>query len=112
MRNAEKDLGRFFADEPPGMKTNSIRWFQKQVMKRALTLPRDDVDAPRPLLVRANLPDNWRPVSGYGDIESLTRKVCRLYGAEDKIDFRGEVHEHNLTGPFADALEAFLLKHL
>jgi len=68
--------------------------------------------APRPLLVRANLPDNWWPVSGYDDIESLTRNVYRLYGAEDKMDFRGEVHEHNLTGPFADALEAFLLKYV
>ena len=68
--------------------------------------------APRPLLVRANLSDNWWPVSGYDDIESLTRKIYRLYGAEDKIDFRGEVHEHNLTGPFADALEAFLLKYV
>jgi len=28
------------------------------------------------------------------------------------VDFRAEVHEHNLSGPFADALEAFLLKYL
>ena len=68
--------------------------------------------APRPLLVRANLPDNWWPVSGLDDIEGLTRQVYRLYGAEDKVDFRAEVHEHNLTGPFADALEAFLLKYV
>ena len=68
--------------------------------------------APRPLLVRANLPDNWWPLSGLDDIESLTRKVYRLYGAEDRIDFRAEVHEHNITGPFADALEAFLLKYV
>jgi hypothetical protein len=68
--------------------------------------------APRPLLVRANLPDQWWPVSGFDDVEALTRKVYRLYGAEDRLDFRAEVHEHNLTGPFADALEAFLLKHV
>lgn len=68
--------------------------------------------APRPLLVRANLPDQWWPVSGFDDVETLTRKVYRLYGAEDRIDFRAEVHEHNLTGPFADALEAFLLKYV
>jgi dienelactone hydrolase len=68
--------------------------------------------APRPLLVRANLPDQWWPVSGFDDVETLTRKVYRLYGAEDRLDFRAEVHEHNLTGPFADALEAFLLKYL
>ena len=68
--------------------------------------------APRPLLVRANLPDNWWPLSGLDDIESLTRKVYRLYGVEDKVDFRAEVHEHDLTGPFADALEAFLLKYV
>ncbi len=68
--------------------------------------------APRPLLVRANLPDNWWPISGLDDIESLTRKVYRLYGCEDKADIRSEVHEHNLTGPFADALEAFLLKYV
>ena len=68
--------------------------------------------APRPLLVRANLPDQWWPVSGFDDVETLTRKVYRLYGAEDRVDFRAEVHEHNISGPFADALEAFLLKYL
>jgi dienelactone hydrolase len=68
--------------------------------------------APRPLMVRANLPDNWWPVSGFDEVESLTRQIYRLYGAEDKVDFRAEVHEHNLTGPFADALEAFLLEHV
>jgi dienelactone hydrolase len=68
--------------------------------------------APRPLLVRANLPDQWWPISGFDAVESLTRKVYRLYGAEDRLDFRAEVHEHNLTGPFADALEAFLLKYV
>ena len=68
--------------------------------------------APRPLLVRANLPDQWWPVSGFDDVETLTRKVYRLYGAENRLDFRAEVHEHNLTGPFADALEAFLLKYV
>ncbi len=65
--------------------------------------------APRPLLVRANLPDEWWPVSGFAQVEDLTRRVYRLYGAEHRIDFRAEVHEHNLTGPFANALEAFLL---
>jgi dienelactone hydrolase len=68
--------------------------------------------APRPLMVRANLPDQWWPVSGFDDVETLTRKVYRLYGAEDRLDFRAEVHEHNLTGPFADALESFLLHNL
>ena len=68
--------------------------------------------APRPLLVRANLPDQWWPVSGFDDVESLTRKIYRLYAAEDRIDFRAEVHEHNLTGPFADALEQFLLRYV
>lgn len=68
--------------------------------------------APRPLLVRSNLPDQWWPVSGFDDVETLTRKVYRLYGAEDRVDFRAEVHEHNITGPFQDALEAFLLKYL
>ena len=46
------------------------------------------------------------------DVETLTRKVYRLYGAEDRMDFRAEVHEHDITGPFLDALEAFLLKHM
>lgn len=68
--------------------------------------------APRPLLVRANLPDNWWPVSGMDAVEAFTRKVYRLYGAENRVDFRAEVHEHNLTGPFADALEAFLMKYV
>jgi len=68
--------------------------------------------APRPLMVRANLPDQWWPISGFDDVETLTRKVYRLYNAEDRLDFCAEVHEHNLTGPFADALEAFLLKYL
>ena len=68
--------------------------------------------APRPLLVRANLPDQWWPVSGFDDVESLTRSVYKLYGADDVVDFRAEVHEHDLTGPFADALEKFLLQHV
>ena len=68
--------------------------------------------APRPLLVRANLPDQWWPVSGFDDVETLTRKIYRLYDAEDRLDFRAEVHEHNMTGPFADALETFLLKYV
>ena len=66
--------------------------------------------APRPLLVRANLGDSWWPVSGFDAIESLTRAVYRLYWAEDRVDFRAEVHEHDITGPFLEALEAFLLK--
>lgn len=68
--------------------------------------------APRPLLVRANLPDQWWPVSGFHAVEQLTRQVYQLYGAEDRMDFRAEVHEHNLIGPFADALEKFLLTYL
>jgi len=68
--------------------------------------------APRPLLVRANLPDQWWPVSGFHQVEQLARQIYRLYDAEDRVDFRAEVHEHNLTGPFADALEAFLLKYV
>ncbi len=68
--------------------------------------------APRPLLVRANLGDQWWPVSGFNEIERMTRQVYRLYDAEDQIDFRAEVHEHNLTGPFADALESFLLQYV
>jgi pimeloyl-ACP methyl ester carboxylesterase len=68
--------------------------------------------APRPLLVRSNLPDNWWPVSGFDDVESFTRKIYRLYGAEDKMDFRAEINEHDLTGPFADALESFLNKYV
>jgi len=66
--------------------------------------------APRPLLVRANLSDNWWPLSGYDSIEAFTRKIYRLYDAEDQVDFRFEAHEHNLTGPFADALDAFLVR--
>ncbi|HZO89001.1 MAG TPA: dienelactone hydrolase family protein [Chthonomonadaceae bacterium] len=68
--------------------------------------------APRPLLVRANLPDQWWPVSALGEIETFTRQIYRLYGAEERVDFRAEVHEHNLTGPFADALEQFLLTYV
>lgn len=68
--------------------------------------------APRPLLVRANLPDCWWPVSGFDAVESFTRKIYRLHGAEDRLDFAAEVHQHNLTGPFADALEEFLVKYV
>ena len=68
--------------------------------------------APRPLLVRANLPDRHWPISGFDDVETLTRKVYGLYGAEDRVDFCAEVHEHDITGPFADALEQFLLKYV
>jgi len=68
--------------------------------------------APRPLLVRANLGDNWWPVSGFDSIEAMTRKIYRLYDAEDRLDMRAEAHEHNITGPFADALEVFLKRYL
>ena len=68
--------------------------------------------APRPLLVQANLPDNWWPVSGYSQVEEFTRKIYRLYAAEKKVHFHMEVHEHNITGPFADRLEQFLLKYV
>ena len=68
--------------------------------------------APRPLLVRANLPDDWWPVSGFDAVEAFTRRIYRLYNAEDRLDFGAEVHEHDITGPFADALERFLLKYV
>ena len=42
----------------------------------------------------------------------MTCRAHRLYGAEDRIGFRAEVHEHNITRPFADVLEAFLRKCL
>ena len=68
--------------------------------------------APRPLLVRANLPDDWWPLSGFDEVESFVRQIYSLYDAEEQIDFRAEVHEHAITGPFADALEAFLIRYL
>lgn len=68
--------------------------------------------APRPLLVRANLPDHWWPVSGLGLIEKTARQIYRLYHAEDRLEIRAEIHEHDLTGPFADSLESFLLRHV
>jgi dienelactone hydrolase len=64
--------------------------------------------APRPLLIRANLPDEWWPVSGLDAIESFARKIYRLYDAEDNLDVATEVHEHAITGPFADALIQFV----
>ena len=39
--NASKDLAAFFSSEPPGEKTNAIRWLQKKVMAEAVKLPRD-----------------------------------------------------------------------
>lgn len=68
--------------------------------------------APRPLLVLANLPDHWWPLSGYSRIEEFTRRIYRLYAAEKKVHFQTEVHEHNITGPFADRLEQFLLQYV
>jgi dienelactone hydrolase len=68
--------------------------------------------APRPLLVRANLGDSWWPLSGLDSVESMARSVYRLYGAEDRVDIRAEAHEHDITGPFLEALEAFLVKWL
>jgi len=66
--------------------------------------------APRPLMIRANLPDEWWPVSGLDAIEAFSRKIYRLYDAEDNLDVAVEVHEHAITGPFADALIQFVLK--
>ena len=68
--------------------------------------------APRPLLVRGNLCDDWWPVSGFDDVEHFTRRIYGLYGVEERVSFRAEVHEHDLTGPFADALELFLLEQV
>lgn len=68
--------------------------------------------APRPLLVRSNLGDNWWPLIGFTAVEAFTRKIYGLYEADEKVDFRMEAHEHDLTGVFADALEAFLLEHV
>ncbi|MCL2708774.1 MAG: dienelactone hydrolase family protein, partial [Defluviitaleaceae bacterium] len=64
--------------------------------------------APRPLLVRANLPDSWWPVSGLDAIEAMARRVYRLYGAESALDVAACVHEHAITGPFLEALLKFL----
>ena len=68
--------------------------------------------APRPLLVRSNLCDDWWPVSGFDDVEHFTRGIYRLYGAEQRVSFRAAVHEHDLSGPFADDLEQFLLEQV
>ena len=68
--------------------------------------------APRPLLVRSNLCDDWWPLSGFDDVEHFTRGIYRLYGAEQRVCFRAEVHEHDLTGPFANDLERFLLEQV
>lgn len=66
--------------------------------------------APRPLLVRANLPDVHWPVSGLQAIAELAGRVYALYDAADRLDIGAEVHAHNVTGPLADAAESFLLK--
>ena len=55
--------------------------------------------------------DTWL-AAALDDVEVFCRKIYKLYDAEDKIDFRTEINEHNLTGPFADALEKFLLQHV
>jgi len=68
--------------------------------------------APRPLLVQANAPDDWWPLSGFQTIESFSRRIYALYGAEDRCEFVAEAHEHAITGPFADRLERFLVKYL
>lgn len=68
--------------------------------------------APRPIMVRGNLPDDWWPMSGYAALERMTRQIYALYGKEDQVDFRMEVNEHNLTNQFADALEKFLLEKI
>ena len=39
--NAEKNLSSYFTGEPPGERTNAVRWLQKKVMERSLSLPRD-----------------------------------------------------------------------
>ena len=39
--NASKDFASFFSSEPPGEKTNAIRWLQKKVMAASLKLPRE-----------------------------------------------------------------------
>lgn len=68
--------------------------------------------APRPLLVRANLGDDWWPISGFHRVETFTRKIYGLYNAQDRVDFRAEVNEHDISGPFVTALERFLLKYV
>lgn len=65
--------------------------------------------APRPLLVRSNLPDDWWPVSGYNDLENFSSKIYALYHAEEMMDFRFAINEHDLSHSFADDLEKWLL---
>ena len=68
--------------------------------------------APRPLLVRGNLPDNWWPTSGFDSIEAFCDKIYGFYDAKDKIDFRFEINEHNITNQFVEALDKFFNKYL
>jgi hypothetical protein len=93
-----KDTRELLHGEPPGQRTNAIRWLQKKVMRQALELPR-----------RFDALAAW---SGFDDVESLTRRVYGPYGKEELVDFRAEVHEYDITGPFAGAPEAFLLRLL
>jgi len=41
MTDIEKQLSEHFAAEPPGSRTNAIRWFQKLICAKAMKLPRD-----------------------------------------------------------------------
>lgn len=118
---------RFAVVAPVASATTFVAWSVEMSRYRALgdTSPYPfgmievcDVDhlhacvAPRPLLVQANAPDDWWPLSGYHAIETLSRRVYALYNADERCEFAVEAHEHAITGPFAERLERFLVERL
>lgn len=56
--------------------------------------------APRPLLVQANISDNWWPLSGYRQIVDLCESVYRLHGVEERFAAHADAAHHNITPPF------------
>jgi dienelactone hydrolase len=68
--------------------------------------------APRPLLVQANINDNWWPLSGYRKIVNLCQEVYALYEASDRFRAFADCATHNIAPPFDGRVTEWFKKWL
>ena len=92
--NADKDLRSFFADEPPGQKTNAGRWLQKKIMRRSLELPREFDSRPQWEAFRDTLRKDLPATIGLPEFPPLGDSCvrARIHVGEGCICERIDIH--------------------
>lgn len=92
--NVDKDLIRHYAEEPPGEKTNAIRWLQKKVMQRSLALPRRFASLREWEAFRTHLRQEVPRVIGIPQFPPLSESVvrARIRVGEDCLCERVDVY--------------------